>query len=597
MKRRELLKFVGVLAGSRIGLAAGPGALGSVGTVPTGQAPDFLSNQLGFLPHEAKTVSVRGGEAEAKSFRLVSLDGKREVFAGELSGAALDAASGDTLRQAVFSKFRRPGRYRLEVGGHRSEPISIGYGVYRQALRTTMRGYYGQRCGCAVDLGAGYRHDACHANGVYGATSGKTGSLPNHGGWHDAGDYGRYVVNCGITCGTLLYAWEMFPLALRRLKLDIPESGGKTPDFLAEVRWNLEWMLQLQDDDGGVFHKQTSAAFCAFIMPEKDTLVSEVIGTGSAPYKSTCATADFAAVMSVASRCFADYDLVFAERCRNAARQAWTWATANPSVTYRNPPGITTGAYGDRDCSDELMWASAELWRTTGEAKYEEGFLTRLPKNLEELAIGVPSWASVGALACWTYARAPWHGDAEVKAAVRKATVVAADALVAKGRENGYGNTMKMEDYGWGSNSAAANQSLLLCMAEEFAPGDADRVEAALNNMHYLLGRNCHDVSWVTQVGRRPFMNPHHRPSVADGIEKPWPGLLSGGPNRRPGDAVARKLPVQPPMRMWVDEYPAYSLNEIAINWNAPLVFLLAFANERAGRAARGRVRRKSPST
>ena len=137
---------------------------------------------------------------------------------------------------------------------------------------------------------------------------------------------------------------------------------------------------------------------------------------------------------------------------------------------------------------------------------------------------------------------------------------------------------MELREYGWGSNSAAGNQSLLLLLANHFHP-DSALHEAALNNLHYLVGRNCFGVSWITQLGVRPFQHPHHRPSAADGIAAPWPGLLSGGPNAHGGDAVADKMPKQPPMRMWVDDQRAYSMNEIAINWNAPLVFLLAAAN------------------
>jgi endoglucanase len=118
---------------------------------------------------------------------------------------------------------------------------------------------------------------------------------------------------------------------------------------------------------------------------------------------------------------------------------------------------------------------------------------------------------------------------------------------------------------------------LLLLIADRIQPTPRFR-EAALGNLHYLLGRNCFGVSWVTGVGTNPFQHPHHRPSAADGIDAPWPGLLSGGPNAHPADTIARTVPKQPPMRMWIDDQRAYSMNEIAINWNAPLVFLLAAA-------------------
>jgi hypothetical protein len=128
---------------------------------------------------------------------------------------------------------------------------------------------------------------------------------------------------------------------LKNISLKIPESGNGTPDILNEARWNLEWMLKMQDDDGGVWHKQTSEHFSGFVAPEDDKLPSEVIGTGAAPYKSTCATADLAAVGAIAARVYQPYDAKFAAQALEAARRAWAWAEKNPDVTFRNPPGVT----------------------------------------------------------------------------------------------------------------------------------------------------------------------------------------------------------------------------------------------------------------
>jgi len=454
--------------------------------------------------------------------------------------------------------------------------------VYRDPLRLTMRAFYGQRCGCAVDLGGGYAHPACHMAGAFHPSSGRTGPLANHGGWHDAGDYGRYVVNSGLSTGTLLWAWELYPAAMRSLALEIPESGGKTPDVLAEIRWNLEWMLSLQDDDGGVWHKQTSEQFCAFVMPEQDTQTSYVIGTGAAPYKSTCATADLAAVAAIAARCYGPYDAAFAARCLGAARRAFTWASAHPDVTFHNPPGIGTGGYDDAHCSDEILWAAAELWRSTGDAHYEQAFLAGVDALPPESSIRAPGWGSLAPMAYWTYALAEHNPERRPSGQLRdrivQQTNAVAGTLIARRKSNGYGNTLGLNDYHWGSNSDATNQSLLLLVANRLHP-DPHAIDAALGNLHYLLGRNCFAVSWVTQVGTNPFLHPHHRPSASDGIAAPWPGLLSGGPNSHPGDRVAATVPMQPPMRMWIDDEGAYSMNEIAINWNAPLVFLLAAAN------------------
>jgi len=581
IQRRSFLKSLGAAAAAST-LPHHLHALAQAPLASTYTAPPVLLNQLGYLPNNAKLATILLAKLSAQTpptnFR-VRTQNQTIVFEGKLSTPTLDAASGDTTSQADFSSVTTPGIYQLEVAGTLSDTFTIAPTVYAEALRLTTRGYYGQRCGCAVDLGNGYHHPACHHDGAFDPTSDRSGSVPNTGGWHDAGDYGRYIVNSGITTATLLWAWELYPNALRTLSLNIPESGAALPDFLAEIRWNLNWMLSLQDPtDGGVWHKQTSLHFCAFIMPQDDHLPSEIIGTGAAPYKSTCATADFGAVMAIAARCYRPFDPTFSARCLAAARLAWTWTREHPNVIFKNPPTVLTGEYGDTDCTDELLWASAELYNTTLESQYESALLESIQPLLPNLKITVPSWNNVASLGLWAYAFAPRHKLSPVVDAIQQATQAAAAELITRIHTSGYGNTLSLDDYHWGSNSNAGNQSLLLLVANHFQPSPTT-LNAALSNLHYLLGRNCFGVSWVTQLGHRPFQHPHHRPSAAAGIAAPWPGLLSGGPNAHGGDVIADALPKSPPMRMWLDDQRAYSMNEIAINWNAPLVFLLAAAN------------------
>ena len=223
------------------------------------------------------TVS-RGQAVSPKSFKLRSQADDSIAFQGRLSPPEADHDSGDQVRIADFSHFNRTGRYYLEVEGiGRSWTFSIDPQGYRRAYYLAMRSYYGQRCGTSVDLGPefpGYRHAPCHLLGAFHESSGRAGVHPSTQGWHDAGDYGRYVVNSGISTGTLLLTWELFQNRIRRISLNLPESGNGTPDILNEIHWNLEWMLTMQDSDGGVWHKQTSTKFSGFVMPEKDTLVS-----------------------------------------------------------------------------------------------------------------------------------------------------------------------------------------------------------------------------------------------------------------------------------------------------------------------------------
>jgi endoglucanase len=173
----------------------------------------------------------------------------------------------------------------------------------------------------------------------------------------------------------------------------------------------------------------------------------------------------------------------------------------------------------------------------------------------------------------WTWVLGGAQGDAAKD--IRDRTQKAADQIVERSARNGYRISLVNGDYTWASNSVAANYGVQLIIANILHP-DARYVNTAMDNLHYLLGRNTFSLSWETWVGENAFQHPHHRPSAADGLAAPWPGLLSGGPNRNREDATLKALPDLPPAKVYVDSQNSYASNEIAINWNAALVFLLA---------------------
>jgi endoglucanase len=158
---------------------------------------------------------------------------------------------------------------------------------------------------------------------------------------------------------------------------------------------------------------------------------------------------------------------------------------------------------------------------------------------------------------------------------IRQASLKAADEIVVRTNKNAYRHSLRTNDYVWGSNGVVANYGVQLLIANALKP-NTPYVQSALDNLHYLTGRNTFSLSWVTQLGDNPFRNPHHRPSQADNNSGPWPGLLSGGPNRSRQDPKMIRLGNRPPAKMYLDEWESFATNEVAINWNAPLVFLLA---------------------
>ncbi|MEO6527429.1 MAG: glycoside hydrolase family 9 protein, partial [Gemmatimonadaceae bacterium] len=513
-------------------------------------------NQLGFLPNAPKLAVVVG--ATSSSFSVERAQGGAVVQRGSLSVARPWPLSGeDSVRIADFSAIARPGRYVLVVPGvGRSIPFDIGTQQLRDVVRGSIRSYYYQRTG--IPLLARYAGRWARAEGhpdtaVLVHASAATAARPegtrlsSPRGWYDAGDYNKYIVNSGISTYTLLLLADQFPRYAEALRLDIPESGNGLPDVLNEALWNIRWMLTMQDPaDGGVYHKLTNPRFDAFIAPEKAVAPRYVV------QKSTAATLDFAAVMAHASLVTRRYPRALpglSDTLTRAALAAWRWARQHPESLYVQSrlnaaykPEIVTGDYGDRNVSDERRWAAAELALATK----QDSFLVAVPP-LGEAALTVPTWSSVGTLAVISLLQHRHELPALVDTTrLTEALLMLARSLRAAADTSPYGVAMsRAQDFGWGSNGVAANQGLILIQAA-LLTRDTTYLRAALSNLDYLLGRNATGYSFVTGYGVKTPMSPHHRPSAADTIAAPVPGLLVGGPNPSQQDRCAgypSKLP------------------------------------------------------
>jgi endoglucanase len=549
-------------------------ALAGAGVTATA-ADGIKLNQLGFLPGADKVAVVPDGAA--RDFSIVRAGSDTVVQSGTLGPAVNAPESGDTVRQARFASLQAPGRYQLRVAGlPDSPPFEISASAYQAVNAAALKAYYFNRAGIALD--------AAHA-GIYARAAGHpdtqvlihasaasparpAGSvIASPKGWYDAGDYNKYIVNSGIATYTLLAAYEDFPAYFQAQRLNIPESGNGVPDILNEARWNLDWMLTMQDPaDGGVYHKLTNLKFDGMVMPAQADAPRYVV------QKTTAAALDFAAVMATASRVYAPYDAALSGRMRTAAQQAWRWAQAHQRAYYRQPADVATGEYADNDVSDEQAWAAAELYITTGDAAYYQAL------HAPAQAMTVSSWSDVRGLAWLSLAR---HrntlGAAADQALIASRVDGLAQQLAVAWRQSPYGITLQQKDYVWGSNAVVLNQAMVLLHAYRLN-GQRAYLDAAQSGLDYVLGRNAVELSFVTGYGARSALHPHHRPSVADGVAAPVPGWLVGGP--QPGQQDQQGCP-QPypsalPARSYLDHACSYASNEIAINWNAPLVYVSA---------------------
>ncbi|MFZ0389085.1 MAG: glycoside hydrolase family 9 protein [Calditrichia bacterium] len=538
---------------------------------------EIYINQCGYLPLAPKQVWL---SQPADSFIILSNGGSR-VYNGALEPVFLnDPATGLALYRGDFSAFSQPGTFQIFAGADSSFSFSIGEMVYDSLFYKSLRGFYYQRCGTDL-LGshAGvYYHPRCHyLDATFHNSSGNSGFHPASGGWHDAGDYGKYAVNAGISAGTLLMAFEYLPQQFGADDLNIPESGNGIPDILDEVRYELAWLLKMQDSSGGIYHKLTREQFSPFIMPQNDNEARFIYQI------SSTATADFAAVAARAARIFQPFDSLFAQSCLAAARNAWNFLAANPAIVppggFSNPAGTQTGVYGDGDDRDERLWASSELFMTTGENSYHQYYISHY--NQQGLFNGSwpMAWAGVRQMAHITYlfGKQP-NASSNLRNLLRSSLQDYCEGRVLEGNGNGFGVSISPGQYVWGSNSVVLNNAVLLILGY-LKMNQPDYLQAAQNQLHYVLGQNAHNMSFVTGAGSRFPMFPHHRPSAVDGISQPVPGLLAGGPNEYLQDPIlaAAFSASTPPALCYLDEQESYASNEIAINWNAPLVFVAGY--------------------
>lgn len=489
-------------------------------------------------------------------------------------------ASGDAVRKVDFSELDSAGTYIVEPSGSDEKyKILIADNPFEELGISVIKAFYYNRSSIPLEekYAGKWAREAGHPDTLVIVHSSAADANRPEGtvlssplGWYDAGDYNKYVVNSAITNYTLLRALSDYPEYYAALELNIPESGNGVPDLLSEILFNLRWFISMQDDyDGGVYHKLTTKKFEEFVMPH------EAVNQRFVVAKSTAATLDYAALTAAASRVLRKYEDFLpglADICLIRSEKAWNWALANPEVYYQQPADIATGAYGDNMLDDEWFWAASELYLATGDDKYREVI------KMKYDAPTVPSWADVRALGF--YSLLDNYDSIAVIAQslpLKDEFMALADKLTLASQTSAYG--VSIQEFEWGSNSSVANEGVIKLFAYKMT-GDTKYLNSSLSDLDFILGRNATGYCFVTGFGVNQVMNIHHRPSAADGILEPVPGFLVGGPNLAVLDDCGADIERSPfSAKSYVDLECSYSTNEIAINWNAPMVYLVGAIN------------------
>ncbi|MBN1116574.1 MAG: glycoside hydrolase family 9 protein [Bacteroidales bacterium] len=514
-------------------------------------------NSIGYLPDGNKIATVISDNCTIVNIRK----GKNGnlVYNAKISGPYSMPDTNLVIWKVDFSGLTIPGEYFIEVPGiGRSIGFSINQTAYTKPYVATMKAFYYYRCGTEVEgvhKGDTFRHAPCHmGDGWHDFTEFGHIHADGTGGWHDAGDYGKYVVNAGITLHNLFLTWEHFSQKLEKIELTIPETSPEMPEFLQELKWETDYLLKMQypDSSGRVSHKLTAKVFQGFIRAENDSSIRYFSDW------SSDATANFAAVMAISARIFKPYNSEYAKTCLQAAERSYDFLKENPDDKPWGQREIRTGWYRTIDVHSRL-WAAAELWETTGEEAYLTDFEQRA-KNYDKKVLKNYDWGNVQNLGMFTYILSDKEGkNTELFTQLKSELIAVADSIADYSEMEAFGRPF--DKYYWGCNGTVARLAITLSIANLVSPNEK-YIKAGQSIIAHLFGNNIYGRSYVIGIGVKPPMNPHDRRSGSDDIEAPWPGQIVGG-GHTPYD--------------WVDEESSFSHNEVAINWQAPLVYVLAW--------------------
>ena len=543
-------------------------------------------NQLGYTPKSQKLAHVSDFDEVLTAqvgtpFTVRDASSNQVVYEGELALVTdYDAVvSGERILVADFTDLQTPGQYFLSIDAYQAEDsplFRVDTTIYGEMLIDTLRYFYLQRSGMPLQEGyAGkFAREAGHLQDAEAEfRSGKGSPRDVAGGWYDAGDYGKYV-NAGATAvSDLLWAYELFPTQFPDGQLNIPESGNGLPDLLDEVRWELDWMLKMQDaQSGGFYHMVQPTEDTAVPDAHEPRFIEDVAGSRD-NVRPTSTTASAAAALAHAATVFEAVDPDYAAVLLAASEAGWQYLLDNPNGVAPVP-----GPYSDDDDRDNRFWAAAALYRATGDPRYHD-YLKTVYREIETLyASETDNAYSVGnmeMIAWLTYAYSDKR-DPEMMDYFVTLFNSWSERMVARWQDSNWNIALLDNDFYWGSNHVVLTTPLVMVLGSQ-ALGEMDEtaVLMAQNALDYILGNNPLSFSYVSGYGENSVQHPFANQWSYDDVAEVPDGIFVSGPNAYSNPLLYSNFVA----KRYVDSNVNWTINEHTVYWNASLVFLTALAD------------------
>ncbi|MBQ2391089.1 MAG: glycoside hydrolase family 9 protein [Clostridia bacterium] len=570
-------------------------------TVPSsygsGIADNITVNQVGYETNSQKTaklfepfeVSSSKSTISLVTFYVVDADYGHVVYQGTTIKRSYNNGTNCYVSEFDFSSVTVEGRYYLHGPSGKSYEFEVCDNPYDEVNDAMLTMLYYQRCGMALDadiVGDYYAHSACHTGDNYPATilnkdNGSTYEASEvktasdfSGGLHDAGDYGRYTTPAVQTIADLIYTYTMFPEAMN---LDIIQDnkGEHISDALDEARYEAEWLLKMQAEDGGVYWRIVTIEFGTYHQPDKDGIflyggwTTSVDKSRYGLYVSRTmyeATAGAAGAFASCYVAFKDIDKDFANECLAAAKKAYNWCMQSSLPRgaksafdkIGETPKVIAGSYGGTVCNEALWYAACSLYAATGDNTYHSQVKAMASAGCGYTEMGCYNFGGFGSLSYILCDKA----DETIKNNIISAFKTKADDLKAKAEKNAWDSIYSDGgDYGWGSN-ADLGQNLKSCAVVDYISGTKEYDSTIRGMISFMLGRNWSGYSFVTGYGTQSPKHPHHRQSWY--TDEPVPGMVVGGIYHG----------------SYTDSNQNIQGNEICIYWNTSVTAIMAYVVE-----------------
>lgn len=548
-------------------------------------------NQAGYLPNCIKYFITT---EEVLSFQIKTTNGEYLLSGNVHLYKKKDISTGEKLYIGYFTELDIEGSYIIQLDNcKKSYPFSIKKDIYNDVLYKTLKSFYFQRCGTPLlkEHADEFHRGSCHTDFVpYHSSLGIDGVKDVTGGWHDAGDYGRYITPGAIAVVTMMIGYEQYPEKFNFNCIGLPEDGNGKSDFINEIKYELDWMFKMQELDEsspmyGALHYMINSKDYAWVTPDKDDYPQYILNY------SSLSTVDFAAVMACASRIFKDIDKDFSDKALTRALLAWNFIQNydHSSIDeFVRPDEIWTGGYAKRKEYNKFrdsdnLWPAVELFLTTGKQEFHN-IVKKHFKNKMKLTGGL-TWMDKSGFPEIQYALSKNSLiDEKLQKDIRKGLIKRCDGYINTYNSDGFLTVLNSGEYQWGSNGELLIRSLQLIMGYILNKKDIYK-EAALSQLNYILGLNIHSKSFIAGIGTDYTTNIHHASFQNDNIDYCFPGMLTGGANSfiEENSALHDKIlykncpPGTPPAKCYIDHCDSFSSNENCILYSAPLIPVAAF--------------------